>query len=133
MRQNGVAQEGGILSSAEGSPQCTLKYYREPGFCYRCNALSRSKEVRGAHESIKPGVERSGTPGNSRSMDLEPAERAIGDLDKIVNSQLTIGPAISYRPLARALDFLFVPHLGFRFAPPQALCCRALRALSLNY
>jgi len=47
--------------------------------------------------------------------------REVGDGFSLVNRKL-----LRYRTL-RALGFLIVRILGFRFAPPQALCFHPLR------
>src|ERR1700730_7643104 len=53
----------------------------------------------------------------------ERAERVIAP-----TLQFTHDKALS--PTSRALPFLFQSILGFRCAPPQALCCRPLRGLN---
>src|SRR5438552_17132350 len=70
-------------------------------------------------DSIKPGVERSGTPGIVGEQREEPAKWATA----VSSSKLQV---LGYRTL-RALVFFRLVNLGFRFAPPQALCFHPLR------
>jgi hypothetical protein len=58
--------------------------------------------------SIKPGVERSGTPGSCKT---KKGTREAGD-SRSNNQPMPLG----YRTL-RALDFLSAVNLGFRFTP----------------
>ncbi len=69
-------------------------------------------------DSIKPGVERSGTPG---SWEYKTRAREVGD--SYILSKLR---PLHYRTL-RALSFFMFFNLGFRCAPPQALCFHPLR------
>ncbi len=124
----------------------------------------KNKQARGAGDSIKPGVKRSGPPGNLRSKITEAREAAgrriimidvcnCDDVDHMecagrakrrrrfglpepMKQTIQSGVALRlpphskfYRPL-RGLDvfFLFLV-LGFRYAPPQALCWRPLCGL----
>src|SRR6184192_1879344 len=70
--------------------------------------------TRGARVSIEPGVERSGTPGTNRTKRTSPRSGRQ-------RNHVALSPA----PRAES-HFAFVI-LGLT---PQALCCRALRALS---
>jgi hypothetical protein len=73
-----------------------------------------------AGDSIKPGVKRSGTPGDCPKIMLA-RERAI---------EFTV--TARCRPL-RGLCFAGLQFLGFRYAPPQALCYRPLPRASLAF
>ena len=72
-------------------------------------------------DSIKPGVERSETPGSFDEKE-EPAKRG----DNPSSRGVTVRQ--SYRTL-RALCSLRFFSLGFRFAPPQTSCFSPLRGL----
>jgi hypothetical protein len=81
--------------------------------------------TREAGVSIKPGVERSGTPGTVDAFIQSPRSgrqrKEQIDVVKIATS------------IARSAGsgiFLGGFFLGFRCAPPQALCCRPLRGLT---
>src|SRR5437870_4159237 len=71
--------------------------------------------------SIKPGVERSETPGIVGVQREGPAKWATA----VSTSKSQIW---GYRTL-RALGVFRLVNLGFRFAPPQALCFHPLRGL----
>jgi hypothetical protein len=71
-------------------------------------------KTRGAGDSIKPGVERSGTPGTDFANETSPRSGRQPN-------HLALSPA------PPAIDHFGFVILGFA---PQALCCRALRALS---
>jgi hypothetical protein len=93
--------------------------------------------VRGADESVKPGVKRSETPGTVNRKNLEPAERAMefAMTKNIVSQSPYRSPAFRScfrcRPL-RGLRICCGLFLGLRCAPPQALCRRPLRGLFPN-
>jgi Pectinesterase len=75
-----------------------------------------------AGDSVKPGVERSRTPGWCRQIQSS----ARSGRQQLVRQELS--------PVSQALEELFARDLGFRFAPPQAFGFRSLRELqaSLN-
>ena len=75
--------------------------------------------ARVAGGSIKPGVERSETPG---SLVQQGRDHDVGDSHL---SKVNCGVSAIAR-FARSV-FLFVVNLGFRCAPPQALCFHPLR------
>jgi hypothetical protein len=87
--------------------------------------------ARGAGESIKPGVKRSETPGSTH-INFEPVKRAT---DRTVyersNPSYPRAPARgkSLPPTSRARFRDSLIFLGFRYAPPQALCSHPLRGL----
>jgi len=74
--------------------------------------------VRGAHDSIKPGVERSGTPGHGSIKNGEPAEAG----GSCCNCKTPFG--IRYRPL-RGRGSFFVTCPGAH-APGFTLTCALL-------
>src|SRR2546430_11233196 len=78
--------------------------------------LNEPTKTRGAGGSIKPGVERSGTPGFRAIM--IPSARSVRKLENNTTydeiAVAHVAGSISLPPVI----------LGFRFAPPQALCCR---------
>jgi hypothetical protein len=84
----------------------------------------------GAGDSIKPGVERSGTPGRiqeqrlARDSGRQSVRFRIGQIIKQNLERKRSG----CRP-RRGLTAFADSNLGFRYAPPQALCCRLLRRL----
>ncbi len=90
--------------------------------------------ARGAGDSIKPGVKRSGTPGPNEH-GSKPAERATVLVDWPCYIRESIGisnvPIKALSPTPRAGIFFRTVNLGFRYAPPQALCCHPLRGLEL--
>src|SRR5207253_7764861 len=72
-------------------------------------------------DSIKPGVERSGTPGSSEPRGNSPRSRREP-------SQRVSRGFWAIARFARSVSFRSV-NLGFRCAPPQALCFYPLRGL----
>ena len=80
-----------------------------------------------AGDSIEPWVERSGTPGTRCTNIVEPAERPIeSDMETAIEMiRLSAAP--------RASQFSRAKFLGFRCAPPQALCYRPLPRASLDF
>ncbi len=77
--------------------------------------------ARGAGDSIKPGVERSETPGNRNPKRPQPAERAI-----VLRLQERNDSAVGR---SAGWHYSLAVNPGFRCAPPQALCYRPLRGL----
>jgi hypothetical protein len=77
---------------------------------------ARLSSTREAGASIKPGVERSGTPGTAVEKIRSPRS---GRQRKHYELRLVIATAIGRFAGYGYLSFLI---LGFRFAPPQALC-----------
>ena len=75
-------------------------------------------------DGIKPGVERSGTPGSLYAK-AEPAKWATAVHQ---NESQRLG----YRML-RALCLSLLVNLGVRFAPPQASCFHPLRGFGECY
>jgi hypothetical protein len=75
--------------------------------------------ARGEGERVKPGVERSGTPGQAHRKELEPAKWAaeFGGCEKAATGVARFTGS----------KLIHVCNLGFRFAPPQALRCHPLR------
>jgi len=71
-------------------------------------------KTRGAGDSIKPGVKRSGTPGTDLVNGTSPRSGRQPN-------------HVALSPAPRAKNHFGVVILGLA---PQALCCRALRALS---
>ena len=85
----------------------------------------------GAGDSIKPGVERSGTPGGVNN-NYEPAKAGGSAVDRravmlVTYTWRTVACTLS--PAFAGFHFFLDSFLGFRCTPPQALCCRLLRRL----
>src|SRR5215471_6662416 len=86
-------------------------------------------QVREADGSIKPGVERSGTPGKQARIEVSPRSgRQPCNFALSLGYLLTIndGFLIGYRPLRGLAAISFTGILGLT---PQALCRRPLRGL----
>src|SRR5713226_7551412 len=71
-------------------------------------------------DSIKPGVEPSETPGRVKVWSRKPTKWATAISSRANSSVCAVGR------FARSVFFRLVI-LGFRFAPPQALCFYPLR------
>ncbi len=76
---------------------------------------SLNNPAREAADGVKPGAQRSGTPGT------------VVEIIQSPRSGRQQSQPLS--PAPRALEVSWVAHLGFRCAPPQALCYRPLRGL----
>lgn len=74
----------------------------------------------GAGDSIEPGVRRSGTPGIRSETNMSP-----GSGRQLISQQVL-------SPTSWALIISTLTFLGFRFASPQALCCRLLCRLNVE-
>jgi hypothetical protein len=96
---------------------------------FRSVALAQKVWVsaRGAGASVKPGVERSETPGSINRKTCRAREAA--DRGRIKKTSF-----VDDLPVGRSAGFGYfqLRFLGLRFAPPQALRYRPLRGLGLN-
>lgn len=97
---------------------------RDAGVVGRSSRQEETRQVRGAADSIKPGVKRSGTPGTIDEIIQKPAKRPTADL-------MPLGAQAIGRSAGSVICLLVI--LGFRCAPPQALCLRPLRGLEIIF
>jgi hypothetical protein len=101
----------------KGSLLACLGYWFTPKYT---TLVEKLRPTRKAGGSIKSGVERSETPGKAEKKNPKRAKRATANCRNF--SERTVAH------FAGSVTFLQLS-LGFRFAPPQALCCRPLRGL----
>ena len=93
--------------------------------------------AREAGDGIKPGVERSGTPGfgaeKERARETGDSRFIMRSSQHRIRSSPLIKALLSLSSVARSrgLRHIFLPVLGFRVAPPQALCHHPLRGFFL--
>src|SRR5258706_11492071 len=106
----------GICSSYSYVIQRTPRIILEVEKMRQVNQPLKTIKVRGAADGIKPGVERSGTPGTAIKNNQSPRSgRQSTHYDRRFVIELLSAAS-------RALQLFGSAIPGFRFAPPRALC-----------
>ncbi|HSB26967.1 MAG TPA: hypothetical protein VLE19_03885 [Pyrinomonadaceae bacterium] len=120
-----IVREKELIGEIVGEPQFVKRTPRQAEMAITYLTNRNQDSVREADERIKPGVKRSGTPGEKGEADPSPRGRQFVDFLELSRWNVLKG----CRPL-RGLAKPSPPILGLT---PQATCFRPLRGLNVVY